>query len=209
MKSLLAAVLLLSQFELRAAEDGKHSSCAPGDSGPVSARAFSASAPHFDAEEAYSTHMPQHLRCDACRVIAFQMQEHLAKAKSKRSSAHASPARLSESDYVEALEKCCSQSWDNYGVKEVGGVKRFAGPGLKDQETVSVMMMGGPWPARLYKLCYSYLGEFGEEQIYEEYRRQPDALAEFLCSGKQRDCARLSNAEDGSLNHAKAGQSEL
>uniref|UniRef100_A0A674K2K0 Uncharacterized protein n=1 Tax=Terrapene triunguis TaxID=2587831 RepID=A0A674K2K0_9SAUR len=35
--------------------------------------AFSATSPHFNAEEAYSAHMPEHLRCDACRVIAFQV----------------------------------------------------------------------------------------------------------------------------------------
>nr|XP_025036873.1 marginal zone B- and B1-cell-specific protein [Pelodiscus sinensis] len=100
-------------------------------------------------------------------------------------------------------------SLPSYGVKEVGGVRRFAGPGLKSEETVSVMMTGGPWPTRLYKLCQSYLGDFGEEQIYEEYRRRPDALAEFLCSREQRACARLSDAQGGSLNEAKAVQSEL
>uniref|UniRef100_A0A8C0QR58 Marginal zone B and B1 cell specific protein n=1 Tax=Chelonoidis abingdonii TaxID=106734 RepID=A0A8C0QR58_CHEAB len=171
--------------------------------------AFSATSPHFNAEEAYSAHMPEHLRCDACRVIAFQMQEYLTKAESKRSSAKAQSTRLSESEYVDTLENSCSQSWENYGVQEVEGVKRFAGPGLKNQETVSVMMTGGPWPARLYKLCHSYLGEFGEELIYEEYRRRPAALAEFLCFEEHRACTRLSNTQRKSPNKVKALQSEL
>ncbi|TFK14717.1 neurabin-1-like [Platysternon megacephalum] len=211
MKSLLSAVLVLTFFDLRAADDRKHSSCSSplGDSGPVSETAFSATSPHFNAEEAYSAHMPEHLRCDACRVIAFQMQEYLTKAESKRSSAKAPAALLSESEYVDTLENSCSQSWENYGVQEVGGVKRFAGPGLKSQETMSVMMTGGPWPARLYKMCYSYLGEFGEEQIYEEYRRRPAALAEFLCSEEQRACTRLSDTKSKSPNKAKALQNEL
>nr|XP_032635568.1 marginal zone B- and B1-cell-specific protein isoform X2 [Chelonoidis abingdonii] len=209
MKSLLLAVLVLTFFDLRAADDRKHSSCSSPleDSGPVSETAFSATSPHFNAEEAYSAHMPEHLRCDACRVIAFQ--EYLTKAESKRSSAKAQSTRLSESEYVDTLENSCSQSWENYGVQEVEGVKRFAGPGLKNQETVSVMMTGGPWPARLYKLCHSYLGEFGEELIYEEYRRRPAALAEFLCFEEHRACTRLSNTQRKSPNKVKALQSEL
>ncbi|CAM4589515.1 marginal zone B- and B1-cell-specific protein [Lepidochelys kempii] len=211
MKSLLPAVLVLTFFDLRAADDRKHSPCSNplGDSGPVSETAFSATAPRFNAEEAYSAHMPEHLQCDACRAIAFQMQKYLTKAESKRSSAKAPAARLSESEYVDTLENSCSQSWESYGVKEVGGVKRFAGPGLESQETMSVMMTGGPWPARLYKLCHSYLGEFGEEQIYEEYRRRPAALAEFLCAEEQSTCTRLRNTKGKSLNKAKALQIEL
>lgn len=37
-------------------------------------RAFlSASAPHLDEEEKYSAHMPAHLRCDACKAVAYQV----------------------------------------------------------------------------------------------------------------------------------------
>uniref|UniRef100_A0A8C8SQE2 Marginal zone B and B1 cell specific protein n=1 Tax=Pelusios castaneus TaxID=367368 RepID=A0A8C8SQE2_9SAUR len=211
MKSLLAAFLLLTLFDLGEADDGKHSSCSSplGDPGRVSETAFSASSPRFNAEEAYSTHMPEHLLCDACKAIAFQMQEYLAKAEAKRSSAKAPATLLSESEYVDTLENSCSQSWENYGVTEVQGVKRFTGPGLRSQETMTVMMTGGPWPARLYMLCQSYLGEFGEEQIYEEYRRQPAALAVFLCSGEQKACTRLGDTKGRNVNKMKAMQSEL
>lgn len=34
---------------------------------------LSASAPTLDDEEKYSAHMPAHLRCDACRAVAFQV----------------------------------------------------------------------------------------------------------------------------------------
>ena len=36
----------------------------------------------------------------------------------------------------------------SYGVQELDGEKRLAGPGLPRQEPMSVMVMGGPWPGR-------------------------------------------------------------
>uniref|UniRef100_A0A4X2M002 Marginal zone B and B1 cell specific protein n=1 Tax=Vombatus ursinus TaxID=29139 RepID=A0A4X2M002_VOMUR len=35
---------------------------------------ITATSPHFDEEEKYSTHMPQHLRCDACQIISYQVR---------------------------------------------------------------------------------------------------------------------------------------
>ncbi|KYO39211.1 marginal zone B- and B1-cell-specific protein [Alligator mississippiensis] len=209
MKLLVTVFLVLSFCELRQAEDGKSSSSSNPlqDSPPVSERAFSASSPQLSAEETYSAHMPEHLLCDACRAISFQMQQYLEKAESKWSLAKKPGALLSESEYVDALENSCSQSWENYGVKEVNGVKRFAGPGLKSQESMSVMMTGGPWPARLYMMCHSYLGESGEEQIYEEHRRRPGGLEEFLCYGAKKACTRFTHTKD--RIKVKSLQSEL
>lgn len=34
---------------------------------------LTATAPELDDEEKFSTHMPTHLRCDACRAVAFQV----------------------------------------------------------------------------------------------------------------------------------------
>uniref|UniRef100_A0A8D0HWN3 Marginal zone B and B1 cell specific protein n=1 Tax=Sphenodon punctatus TaxID=8508 RepID=A0A8D0HWN3_SPHPU len=172
----------------------------------VAQTSFSASSPQLSDEETYSAHMPEHLRCDACKAIAFQMQEYLAKAESKRPKGSEA---LSESEYMDVLENSCSQSWDKYGVKEVNGVKHFAGPGLKSQENLTVMMMGGPWPARLYKMCQDYLGEFGEEQLYEEYRRRPDALEGFLCYGRRRACTRTDGTKGRNIVKEKQLQSEL
>lgn len=39
-----------------------------GDSAPLTA-----TAPQLDDEEKYSAHMPAHLRCDACRAVAYQV----------------------------------------------------------------------------------------------------------------------------------------
>lgn len=34
---------------------------------------LTATAPQLDDEEKYSAHMPAHLRCDACRAVAYQV----------------------------------------------------------------------------------------------------------------------------------------
>ncbi|NXA51760.1 MZB1 protein, partial [Nothocercus julius] len=139
MQPLLAACVALSFLAGRKAEE----SC-----GGPPAPARSAFAPRLSAEEAHSAHMPEHLRCDACRAIAFQIQEHLGKAEAKRSPGRKAGAELRESEYTEVLEKSCTQSWDGYGVMEVEGVKRLTGPGLPSQEPMTVVMSGGPWPGR-------------------------------------------------------------
>ncbi|XP_027704233.1 marginal zone B- and B1-cell-specific protein-like [Vombatus ursinus] len=70
----------------------------------------------------------------------------------------------------------------SYGVQEVNKVKRFVGPGLDDVVGISVMITGGPWPGRLFKMCHNYLGELGEDQLYSEYRQGGrEALERLLC----------------------------
>ncbi|NXL85939.1 MZB1 protein, partial [Alectura lathami] len=103
----------------------------------------SIAAPQLSAEERLSPHMPAALRCDACHAIAFQLEEQLSRAEAKLSR-----KVLSESDYVEVLERSCSQGWDIYGVQELNGEKRLTGPGLPGQEPLSVAVTGGPWPGR-------------------------------------------------------------
>lgn len=43
-----------------------------GDRAPLTA-----TAPQLDDEEMYSAHMPAHLRCDACRAVAYQVSPSL------------------------------------------------------------------------------------------------------------------------------------
>ncbi|NWH25614.1 MZB1 protein, partial [Grus americana] len=100
-------------------------------------------APQLSPEEQLSPHMPESLRCDACHAIAFQIEEQLRRAEGK-----VGRKALSESDYVEVLERSCSQGWESYGVQELDGEKRLAGPGLMRQEPMTVMVTGGPWPSR-------------------------------------------------------------
>ncbi|NXA25461.1 MZB1 protein, partial [Ibidorhyncha struthersii] len=182
MRPALAVWLALSLLMGTGAED----MC--GD--PPAAPSRSIPAPQLSPEERLSPHMPESLRCDACHAIAFQVGR---KA-------------LSESDYVEVLERSCSQGWESYGVQELDGEKRLAGPGLPRQEPMSVMVMGGPWPSRLSKMCHSYVGEQGEAQIYGAHRRGPSALRELLCHGEKGACA---SSKAGGPSPPKALQNEL
>ncbi|NXG75615.1 MZB1 protein, partial [Baryphthengus martii] len=158
-------------------------------------------APQLSAEERLSPHMPRALHCDACHAIAYQIEEQLRKAEGKLGR-----KALSESDYVEVLERSCSQGWESYGVQELDGEKRLAGPGLPRQEPMTVMVTGGPWPGRLSKMCHSYVGERGEAQIYGAHRRGPGALRELLCGGEKGPCA---SGKAGGPAPPKALQNEL
>ncbi|XP_006772507.1 PREDICTED: marginal zone B- and B1-cell-specific protein [Myotis davidii] len=150
---------------------------------------LTATAPELDDEEKYSAHMPAHLRCDACKAVAYQMWQHLAKAEAKL---HTPGGRqeLSESVYTDVLEQSCSQTWQDYGVREVNQVKHLMGPGLSHgpEPSVSVMITGGPWPTRLSRTCLHYLGEFGEDQIYEAHQQGQGALKALLCGGPRGVC---------------------
>ncbi|KAM4875173.1 marginal zone B- and B1-cell-specific protein [Thomomys bottae] len=160
-----------------------------GDLGDIAS--LSATAPQLDEEEKYSAHMPAHMRCDACRAVAYQMWQHLAKAEAKF---HTPDSRerpeLTESVYTDVLDQSCSQSWQDYGVREVNQAKRLVGPGLgkEPQPRIHVVMTGGPWPSRLSKTCLHYLGEFGEDQIYETHQQGQEALEALLCEGPQGAC---------------------
>ncbi|XP_005989381.1 marginal zone B- and B1-cell-specific protein [Latimeria chalumnae] len=180
----------------------------PGGDEPQSSGTVRLTSPTVTNEEAYSHHMPEHLRCDACKAILHQMQEYLAKAKSKRSSVKHGQGALSESEVTDVLDRCCSQSWENYGLKEVNGVKRLSGPGLEAEKHMGMVMMGGPWPKRLLQMCHGYLGDVGEEEIYQEYRKSPKSLEKLLCYGSGGTCSK-SQPEGRSEHKEKTWRNEL
>ncbi|XP_020023508.2 marginal zone B- and B1-cell-specific protein [Castor canadensis] len=153
---------------------------------------LSATAPQLDDEEKYSVHMPAHMRCDACRAVAYQMWQHLAKAEAKLHSPDSRGRQeLSESVYTDVLDRSCSQSWQDYGVREVNQVKHLIGPGLskEPEPSISVVITGGLWPSRLSTTCMYYLGEFGEERIYEAHQQGEEALEALLCRGAHAACS--------------------
>ncbi|ELR53165.1 Plasma cell-induced resident endoplasmic reticulum protein [Bos mutus] len=153
---------------------------------------LTATAPELDDEEKFSTHIPTHLRCDACRAVAYQMWQHLTKAEAKLLPLDSGGRReLSESVYTDVLDQSCSQTWQGYGVGEVDQVKRLMGPGLSTgaQPSIMVMIMEGLWPTRLSKTCFHYLGEFGEDQIYEAHQQGRGTLEALLCGGPRGACS--------------------
>ncbi|XP_059773201.1 marginal zone B- and B1-cell-specific protein isoform X2 [Balaenoptera ricei] len=158
-----------------------------GDRAPLTA-----TAPELDDEEKFSAHMPAHLRCDACRAVAYQMWQHLTKAETKLHTLDSGGrGKLSESVYTDVLDRSCSQTWQGYGVGEVDQMKRLMGPGLNKgpEPSISVIIMGAPWPTRLSKTCFHYLGEFGEDQIYESHQQGQGALEALLCGGPRGACS--------------------
>ncbi|NXX74395.1 MZB1 protein, partial [Urocolius indicus] len=130
-----------------------------------------------------------------------QIEEQLRRAEGK-----VGRKALSESDYMEVLERSCSQGWESYGVQELDGQKRLVGPGLPTQEPMSVMVTGGPWPGRLSKMCHSSVGERGEAQIYGAHRRGAAAVRELLCHGDKGACG---GGKAEGVGSRKALQNEL
>ncbi|XP_072886087.1 marginal zone B- and B1-cell-specific protein-like isoform X1 [Hemitrygon akajei] len=149
MKILVLAILLLCFYNIAigvSQKASKKSSDSQGTGHFEKAGTFEMKSPNLNDEEFHSGHMPDHLKCDSCRAIAYQMQEYLSKRESQISAVKEGKAILSESDYTDTLEKCCSQSWERHGVIEVDGVKRLSGPGLETEDFTGVMMLSGPWP---------------------------------------------------------------
>ncbi|OXB64966.1 hypothetical protein ASZ78_007369 [Callipepla squamata] len=197
MRTVLLLCVALSLALRTGAEDACGGPMAPSSS-------HSIPAPQMSAEDRLSPHMPEALRCDACHAIAFQLEERLSRAEAKQGR-----KALSESHYVEVLERSCSQDWELYGMQELRGERRLTGPGLPGQEAMSVAVMGGPWPGRLTKMCHSLVGEHGEEQLYGAHRRGPAALRELLCHSKKGPCAHLGGGKVGGSAPTKVLQNEL
>ncbi|XP_019620268.1 PREDICTED: marginal zone B- and B1-cell-specific protein-like [Branchiostoma belcheri] len=139
------------------------------------------SGPDVNSEESESMHMPDYLKCDACRIIAYKFTERLEKVTKKRTKT------LSESEIIDTFEEVCEASWDDYGIKEVDGLKRLSGPGLETKEVPGVMQGGGKWPYRLKEMCYNYVGIEGEEELYDVFKSKT-TLEKFLCKESNGPC---------------------
>ncbi|XP_071952860.1 marginal zone B- and B1-cell-specific protein-like [Antedon mediterranea] len=139
--------------------------------------------PDLDDEHAHSQHMPDALKCDACRLLTFRMQEKFDTANKKRPSLK---KNLPESEILDLFEDVCGSQFDNVGVKEIKGIPRLSGPGLETADVPGVMAGGGKWPGRLMQLCDTYVGELGEEEIYEAYKE--GKLQDFVCRQPGQDC---------------------
>ncbi|XP_022252948.1 marginal zone B- and B1-cell-specific protein-like [Limulus polyphemus] len=134
------------------------------------------SVPQLSEEEQESAHLPNYLKCDACLAVAYQLQTALAKNRKS--------GRLAESDVFDIMEYVCEISFQNYGLKEVEGVKRLSGPGLPTENVAAMTQMGGKWPSRIQEICHMYLGEIGEMEIYRAFQEDPHQLSVFMCYGQ-------------------------
>ena len=136
------------------------------------------STPDLSDEEAHSRFMPTGLKCDGCLVVAYQLSLGFNKEQSRNPS-----KRLAESQIVDVTDAVCSEGFEHYGLKEYKGVKHLSGPGMPANEAPGIMQGGGKWPVRLQAMCANYVGELGEDEIYDAYR-QDKTLVETLCHGK-------------------------
>ncbi|XP_035697135.1 marginal zone B- and B1-cell-specific protein-like [Branchiostoma floridae] len=158
---------------------------APGALGQTSG-VISYNGPDVNSEESESMHMPDYLRCDACRVIAYKFTQKLDKMTT-RPRGRGEKELLLLSEIIEGLENICDEDWKDTGVKEVEGVKRLSGPGLETKEVPGVTASGQKWPQRLHEMCHMYIGDIGEEQLYGIFKRERN-LEKFMCHRKNGHC---------------------
>lgn len=158
-------------------------------------------------EDQHSQHLPRDLKCDGCRVVAFVMREKLKKIQNRYKKGH----KLSESDIVDLFDIICrdpEESFNGYGVKEIMGVRRLSGEGLETKDVPGVMSGGGRWPARLKEICFEYIGEVGEDLIYNAFL-QKRSLENFLCRDKMGQiCPSRTNSKDKSKTTKETEKNE-
>ncbi|CAK9300650.1 unnamed protein product [Gordionus sp. m RMFG-2023] len=137
--------------------------------------------PNLTDEDHHSQHMPFALKCDGCMAIAYEMVKVFEEFNNKHPSMK---KNLPTSDIIILVEKVCNYEYEEYGVKEVDGVKRLSGPAIPStSKTAGMIQGGGKWPPRIQQMCKILMGELGEEEIYEIYKNGDD-LSNWLCKGK-------------------------
>ncbi|XP_071828745.1 marginal zone B- and B1-cell-specific protein-like [Apostichopus japonicus] len=139
-----------------------------------------------DDDEFHSMHIPQELKCDACKILAKQFKTAFDKANEKRPSLK---KKLPESIIIDILEEECNSEFLSVGVKEIKGVKRLSGPGMPAENAVGVMQGGGKWPYRMKALCSDIVGEVEEDEIYGLYLE--GKLETHLCLAKYKSCVTI------------------
>ncbi|XP_041363430.1 marginal zone B- and B1-cell-specific protein-like isoform X1 [Gigantopelta aegis] len=160
-------------------------------------------------EEQLSQHMPGTLKCDACRIIAFQLMTRFNTEHKKRKSVIAKRGRLAESDVLDIIESICkddNEVFDNVGVKAINGQTHLSGPGLETENFPGMMQGGGKWPGRLKEMCSMYTGDIGEEEIYKAFLKRIN-LEDFLCWGI--DEMAYCNTVKKQMKLNKKGKNEL
>jgi len=155
------------------------------DVGVAGGKKLTFKTPKLSSEEAYSRHIPQHLKCDACRVVAFQLYSKFKEFN--RLHKHLN-YNVPESEIIDMTESVCTnpETFNGYGLKEVDGVNRLSGPGLETSGVAGVLSGGGKWPGRLMEVCNRFVEELGDEGVYAIYHRDPSkkrVLEDALCYG--------------------------
>ena len=149
--------------------------------------------PALTNEEKGSILTPSNLQCDACLAASFQIGKALYFDLSSR-------PKMPVYEVYETLEAACDEGhYQNYGIKQVDGVNRISGQGLKAASKAGMLSGGGKWPSRLVDKCSQVVGEVGEEEVFKHYQKvatlpphlQEMEFATLLCIREEepRDCA--------------------
>lgn len=162
---------------------------------------ISFSTPDLSDDDSHSPWMPDQLKCDACTGIAYQIWSMFDAYNQKRPSLK---YNIKESELLDMTEELCIDTkgiWQGYGMKEVKKVKRISGKGTEVADTPGITAGGGKWPARMADMCDHFMGELGEETIYDVYRESPKdekALLKYLCygTGVQGECTKSKASRD-------------
>jgi len=137
---LLAFIVGFTEQRRVAKQVGEES---PADEPPKKPK-FEFRGPELNQEEASSTLLPRHMRCDACRGVSWQMGESFkkllkhGKGHVPTKGTHRGTTRLRESDYLEAIENVCygwktkeDHALKDFGVKNIDGRNKLSGPGTE------------------------------------------------------------------------------
>lgn len=138
-------------------------------------------------EETLSQVMPESYVCDACKIVVYRVNEALSKVRPK------DPAELRRNEALgrkllqeqagritESLEEACdSETYNDYGVKEVDGVKSLHGPGHEIQGAGTIQG-SARWASRLKARCAALVEETGEGELAALWRTG-GLTAEALC----------------------------
>eukprot|EP00241_Pyramimonas_parkeae_P012086 CAMPEP_0114254728 /NCGR_PEP_ID=MMETSP0058-20121206/17160_1 /TAXON_ID=36894 /ORGANISM="Pyramimonas parkeae, CCMP726" /LENGTH=188 /DNA_ID=CAMNT_0001369019 /DNA_START=325 /DNA_END=891 /DNA_ORIENTATION=+ len=169
--------------------------------------------PHHSEEENLGLHIADQHKCSACQAIAHQM-DHALNKKSR----HNGGKRLKEWQYSEVMEEVCDNVdvWNEYGLKRLGEENVLQGPGIPQREeeltpdgpliSMVATKKGGYWAHRLGQRCHAYLGELGEEELYEMHIHgiMGDRMCKDTCARSQYQFAGVPKMEE--TTHTKEGK---
>ena len=159
------------------------------EDGPDGKTKMKIKAPVLSDEESHSSFIPDHMRCDGCKAVGFQMYVTLNKAATQRPSLK---GNIPESEILDAFDNLClddtQKVFEAYTMKEVDGHNRLSGPGIEKESKGPTMIQGGGfWPGRLRNICLDFIDKVGEENLYSNFKKVEtlEAFWQYLCYNKE------------------------
>lgn len=122
-------------------------------------------------EESFSNDIPVQHRCNTCKAIVFQLNEHF-----KKLGPHS--FKLQEYEVEDVYSTVCEGKntlWQKYGARDIEGSPALTGPGLHDPAPEPGKLVatstGGIWADRLQRACLHMVEDIGEWELYKMYKK--------------------------------------